>query len=62
MVTYVTNAQTANTVASGQKGKLLHDPWYLEVFSPKCTIFLVEMYIFTIYAYELFKVKMKNCK
>ena len=24
--------------------------------------FLVEKYIFTIFAYELFKVKMKNCK
>ena len=28
---------------------------------PKCT-FLVGKYIFTIFAYELFKVKMKNCK
>ena len=35
---------------------------YLEVSSPKMYKFLVEKYIFTIFAYELFKVKMKNCK
>ena len=35
---------------------------YLEVFLPKMYKFLVEKFIFTVFAYELFKVKMKNCK
>ena len=35
---------------------------YLEVSSPKMYKFLVEKYIFTFFANELFKVKMKNCK
>ena len=35
---------------------------YLEVFSPKMYKFLVEKYKFSIFAYEFFKVKMKNCK
>ena len=35
---------------------------YLEVFSPKMYKCLVEKYTFTIFAYEIFKVKMKNCK
>ena len=34
---------------------------YLEVFLPKMYKVLVEKYIFTIFAYELFKVKIKNC-
>ena len=36
--------------------------YYLEVFSPKMYKFLVEKYIFTFFASELFEVKMKNCK
>ena len=34
---------------------------YLEAFLPKMYKFLVEKYIFTILACELFKFKMKNC-
>ena len=35
---------------------------YLEVFLPQMYQFLVEKYKFSIFAYEFFKVKMKNCK
>ena len=35
---------------------------YLEVCSPKMYKFLVEKYKFSIFAYEIFKVKLKNCK
>ena len=34
----------------------------LEVSSPKMYKFLVEKYKFSIFAYEFFKVKLKNCK
>ena len=33
---------------------------YLEVFSPKIYKFLVEKYKFSIFAYDFFKVKLKN--
>ena len=33
---------------------------YLEVFSPKMYIFLVEKYKFSIFAYEFFKVKIEK--
>ena len=33
---------------------------YLEIFSPKMHKFLVEKYVFTIFAFELFKVEMEN--
>ena len=35
---------------------------YLKVFSPKMYKFLVEKYKFSFFAYEFFKVKLKNCK
>ena len=34
----------------------------MPVFSPKMYKFLVEKYKFSIFAYEFFKVKLKNCK